>query len=131
CCFFFQAEDGIRDFHVTGVQTCALPICSRRHTLQFGRISQIRKPLRRCVAGLLLQSKMTLFREILLISSISRNKEAVSNILRQSLCYNNLLRTDQSSTNRTRNKRPALCPSCGTNFTVTNAASFKYAFGIS
>src|SRR5690606_40074955 len=23
--FFFQAEDGIRDFHVTGVQTCALP----------------------------------------------------------------------------------------------------------
>src|SRR5690606_40340513 len=26
-CFFFQAEDGIRGFHVTGVQTCALPIC--------------------------------------------------------------------------------------------------------
>ena len=26
--FFFQAEDGIRDGHVTGVQTCALPICS-------------------------------------------------------------------------------------------------------
>src|SRR5690606_40081592 len=26
CIFFFQAEDGIRDFHVTGVQTCALPI---------------------------------------------------------------------------------------------------------
>src|SRR5690606_4595208 len=25
--FFCQAEDGIRDFHVTGVQTCALPIC--------------------------------------------------------------------------------------------------------
>src|SRR5690606_39781623 len=24
--FFFQAEDGIRVFHVTGVQTCALPI---------------------------------------------------------------------------------------------------------
>src|SRR5690606_39293268 len=24
--FFFQAEDGIRDFHVNGVQTCALPI---------------------------------------------------------------------------------------------------------
>src|SRR5690606_7554893 len=27
--FFFQAEDGIRDFHVTGVQTCALPILLR------------------------------------------------------------------------------------------------------
>src|SRR2546430_9151191 len=26
-CFFFQAEDGIRDLTVTGVQTCALPIC--------------------------------------------------------------------------------------------------------
>src|SRR5256885_12367047 len=29
--FFFQAEDGIRDYKVTGVQTCALPI-SRRKT---------------------------------------------------------------------------------------------------
>src|SRR5260370_28676702 len=28
CFFFFQAEDGIRDSSVTGVQTCALPICS-------------------------------------------------------------------------------------------------------
>src|SRR5256885_915277 len=30
CCdefFFLQAEDGIRDYKVTGVQTCALPIC--------------------------------------------------------------------------------------------------------
>src|SRR5205807_3505586 len=27
--FFFQAEDGIRDYKVTGVQTCALPICRR------------------------------------------------------------------------------------------------------
>src|SRR2546429_5279804 len=27
-CFFFQAEDGIRDVAVTGVQTCALPIFS-------------------------------------------------------------------------------------------------------
>src|SRR5256885_3663186 len=30
--FLFQAEDGIRDYKVTGVQTCALPI-SRRTTL--------------------------------------------------------------------------------------------------
>src|SRR5690606_40090887 len=32
CCqfFFFQAEDGIRDFHVTGVQTCALPISTTK-----------------------------------------------------------------------------------------------------
>src|SRR2546429_5465939 len=32
--FFFQAEDGIRDVAVTGVQTCALPI------LQAGRFQQ-------------------------------------------------------------------------------------------
>src|SRR5699024_11942771 len=31
CFFFFQAEDGIRDRNVTGVQTCALPISSRCH----------------------------------------------------------------------------------------------------
>src|SRR5687768_5049243 len=30
CIFFFQAEDGIRDVAVTGVQTCALPISSGR-----------------------------------------------------------------------------------------------------
>src|SRR2546427_5469822 len=29
--FFFQAEDGIRDLTVTGVQTCALPILGRPH----------------------------------------------------------------------------------------------------
>src|SRR5258707_10906326 len=29
CFFFFQAEDGIRDIGVTGVQTCALPISLR------------------------------------------------------------------------------------------------------
>src|SRR2546430_7150002 len=33
--FFFQAEDGIRDLTVTGVQTCALPI-SRRAFLEAG-----------------------------------------------------------------------------------------------
>src|SRR5690606_40297746 len=46
--FFFQAEDGIRDFHVTGVQTCALPILFaaalrlniHRHRLPGGRGEQ-------------------------------------------------------------------------------------------
>src|SRR5215213_11049556 len=34
--FFFQAEDGIRDWSVTGVQTCALPISmARRATPRF------------------------------------------------------------------------------------------------
>src|SRR2546430_6103928 len=31
CFFFFQAEDGIRDLTVTGVQTCALPILIGDH----------------------------------------------------------------------------------------------------
>src|SRR5207245_8588238 len=36
CLFFFQAEDGIRDATVTGVQTCALPIDLPVHRLGFG-----------------------------------------------------------------------------------------------
>src|SRR2546430_8491716 len=32
--FFFQAEDGIRDLTVTGVQTCALPIYRSRYTFR-------------------------------------------------------------------------------------------------
>src|SRR5690625_7379813 len=34
--FFFQAEDGIRDGHVTGVQTCALPISRYDDLATFG-----------------------------------------------------------------------------------------------
>src|SRR5256885_3677465 len=34
--FFFQAEDGIRDYKVTGVQTCALPICQLSQVPQTG-----------------------------------------------------------------------------------------------
>src|SRR5207237_6695488 len=37
--FFFQAEDGIRDSSVTGVQTCALPICTQRPLRLRGDIS--------------------------------------------------------------------------------------------
>src|SRR5256885_7400409 len=35
--FFFQAEDGIRDYKVTGVQTCALPISRTLNLAQFIR----------------------------------------------------------------------------------------------
>src|SRR5256885_16473796 len=37
--FFFQAEDGIRDYKVTGVQTCALPISSARFVHMFAWMS--------------------------------------------------------------------------------------------
>src|SRR6266516_2934160 len=43
CFFFFQAEDGIRDRTVTGVQTCALPISTVRgsdRTVRHGHISK-------------------------------------------------------------------------------------------
>src|SRR3712207_9575491 len=45
CFFFFQAEDGIRDIGVTGVQTCALPIC------YFTRPSEDRMTLRLVAAS--------------------------------------------------------------------------------
>src|SRR5256885_5767785 len=37
--FFFQAEDGIRDYKVTGVQTCALPISALREALEKLRLN--------------------------------------------------------------------------------------------
>src|SRR2546430_17403241 len=46
--FFFQAEDGIRDLTVTGVQTCALPIYARsddRGNFSFTRTSRLRLEL--------------------------------------------------------------------------------------
>src|SRR5437773_7119731 len=61
--FFFQAEDGIRDRDVTGVQTCALPIChlapprrdgptpERRHRPRAGRSPGRRPRLRARRAG--------------------------------------------------------------------------------
>src|SRR5260221_14094037 len=64
--FFFQAEDGIRDHCVTGVQTCALPIYRRESAIEYtlaaldhrvlGNIPQRRKggsPLRSELDGIL------------------------------------------------------------------------------
>src|ERR1039457_7535710 len=45
CCFcFFQAEDGIRDYKVTGVQTCALPIYRRGACHRCGMGAEGRSP---------------------------------------------------------------------------------------
>src|SRR5690606_40524017 len=48
--FFFQAEDGIRDFHVTGVQTCALPISARTLWSLVGTSSSIAERVTAAVA---------------------------------------------------------------------------------
>src|SRR5256885_10802420 len=41
CFFFFQAEDGIRDYKVTGVQTCALPISAEHAAAGVLRCRQV------------------------------------------------------------------------------------------
>src|SRR5258708_18291583 len=40
--FFFQAEDGIRDDLVTGVQTCALPICQHKSRVVLAEPDRVR-----------------------------------------------------------------------------------------
>src|SRR5690625_9863 len=53
--FFFQAEDGIRDGHVTGVQTCALPICHRRgRNAGIARIQNVNGSQMRSTSALLI-----------------------------------------------------------------------------
>src|SRR3712207_6939304 len=42
--FFFQAEDGIRDIGVTGVQTCALPISGRPARRRSGAAARRARP---------------------------------------------------------------------------------------
>src|SRR2546426_3784829 len=50
--FFFQAEDGIRDYKVTGVQTCALPISKILMNTAFtsGSLMRMRKAFFTCSA---------------------------------------------------------------------------------
>src|SRR5439155_12890147 len=58
--FFFQAEDGIRDGHVTGVQTCALPIScpprpwdsgTRRACARWRALTRMTAPQRSQIGG--------------------------------------------------------------------------------
>src|SRR2546426_9975281 len=49
--FFFQAEDGIRDYKVTGVQTCALPIYREHVTLREPHVGPCVQPLARDPIG--------------------------------------------------------------------------------
>src|SRR2546421_8093773 len=48
--FFFQAEDGIRDLIVTGVQTCALPICEEAGSSRSEYLNRAGRGVRRAVA---------------------------------------------------------------------------------
>src|SRR5438093_3645235 len=49
--FFFQAEDGIRDWSVTGVQTCALPICMLPVAIGVGEGGEFYRPMAVAIIG--------------------------------------------------------------------------------
>src|SRR5207244_9945317 len=50
CIFFFQAEDGIRDDLVTGVQTCALPISTPAEAVTFSVLERVARAARAVLA---------------------------------------------------------------------------------
>src|SRR6266508_5473590 len=54
--FFFQAEDGIRDGHVTGVQTCALPISGHSYAPGARESAATEEAIALSVAGAALRS---------------------------------------------------------------------------
>src|SRR5260370_29561298 len=55
-CFFFQAEDGIRDSSVTGVQTCALPISNAARRAGLSHVIEVDAQSKRAQENLLLQA---------------------------------------------------------------------------
>src|SRR3989441_331543 len=78
--FFFQAEDGIRDKLVTGVQTCALPICERAPTervLARVRAGEADPPCRAC--GGILKTATISFGQSLVAEDLARTERAARN----------------------------------------------------
>src|SRR5258706_5851879 len=67
--FFFQAEDGIRDWSVTGVQTCALPISSRRRHTRQQALPRARPSPNQLLPGPVLQSATALDRSAVTVAS--------------------------------------------------------------
>src|SRR5699024_11365250 len=62
---FFQAEDGIRDRNVTGVQTCALPISIALYVaLSFRRQFQLIRQLLLLIASIITGSLLALFGQV-------------------------------------------------------------------
>src|SRR2546430_13532031 len=83
CVFFFQAEDGIRDLTVTGVQTCALPISFTRR----GRSPRFRSavsPLAKLVESALFASARPLTVEELVTLDPQASEAVVREIGRAS-----------------------------------------------
>src|SRR5438034_6053264 len=80
--FFFQAEDGIRDHCVTGVQTCALPILVHRTTRVGLRVTTAQR--RRCFG--LLRSAGEVWACVLEANWWRRRREAPPLVGYQQLC---------------------------------------------
>src|SRR3712207_8461613 len=74
CVFFFQAEDGIRDIGVTGVQTCALPISHLRLAYEGARSTWKKANL----SGPLLLLRACLIRLMPLSLTVSASSESRS-----------------------------------------------------
>src|SRR2546430_17039859 len=78
-CFFFQAEDGIRDLTVTGVQTCALPIFVEldldRTTASLSDLSDRHDKEERAIEQLRQQQFETVGREARLRNEVSSRNE--------------------------------------------------------
>src|SRR6266496_5461400 len=72
--FFFQAEDGIRDLYVTGVQTCALPISPWTRTWSSCARNWNRNPTRSEEHTSELQSRRDLVCRLLLEKKKKQNK---------------------------------------------------------
>src|SRR5690606_40037933 len=80
--FFFQAEDGIRDFHVTGVQTCALPILICMAALQLVNLVRSAQFNEDMVAGSLYLLAQRLQQDPQAITEIAARFDAAIQIVR-------------------------------------------------
>src|SRR5256885_7347994 len=76
CVFFFQAEDGIRDYKVTGVQTCALPISALEEILA-GRFSSSE----RVMLDVVLERNGTIIERQAVVNEACINKGALARMI--------------------------------------------------
>src|SRR2546430_10955102 len=92
--FFFQAEDGIRDLTVTGVQTCALPISSRTldrllDVFPVDQQDQIRIMVSESLRGIISQQLVPTANNLgrVLALETLTNTPAVANVIREAKTY--------------------------------------------
>src|SRR5690606_25419137 len=77
--FFFQAEDGIRDFHVTGVQTCALPISGAPYFAALAG-SEPATGVVRLLTAVILVEAVTAVRSAVLMREFAQDRLAAANL---------------------------------------------------